>query len=65
MIIMSQRELFIIQYRGIYKLYLAKYLSLMDSGTLTPDTSTLVEVASRNLWFTLKMILITKLVSTF
>merc|ERR1719220_1635299 len=25
----------------------------MDSGTLTPDTSTLVEVASRNLWFTL------------
>merc|ERR1719270_668049 len=25
----------------------------MEAGTLTPDTSTLVEVARRNLWFTL------------
>merc|ERR1719158_373750 len=24
----------------------------MEAGTLTPDTSTLVEVARRNLWFT-------------
>lgn len=30
-------------------IYLAKYLSLIEAGTWTPDTSTLVEVARRNL----------------
>ena len=35
------------------KFYLAKYLSLMFSGTDTLDTSSLVEVATRYLWFTL------------
>merc|ERR1712223_37059 len=34
-------------------LILAKYLSLMLSGTWTPETSILVDVASRNLWLTL------------
>ena len=37
-------------------MYLAKYLSSMEAGTLTPDTSTLVEVARRNLWFTLQYV---------
>ena len=35
------------------KFYLAKYLSLMLSGTDTLDTSSLVEVATKYLWFTL------------
>ena len=35
------------------KFYLAKYLSLMFSGTDTLDTSSLVEVATKYLWFTL------------
>merc|ERR1711874_7673 len=34
-------------------LILAKYLSLMLSGTFTPDTSILVVVATKNLWLTL------------
>merc|ERR550534_49014 len=34
-------------------LTLAKYLSLMFSGTDTLDTSSLVEVATKYLWFTL------------
>ena len=33
--------------------YLAKYLSLMFSGTETLEMSSLVEVATRYLWFTL------------
>ena len=35
------------------KFYLAKYLSLMFSGTDTLETSSLVEVATKYLWFTL------------
>ena len=33
--------------------HLAKYLSLMFSGTETLETSSFVEVATRYLWFTL------------
>ena len=33
--------------------YLAKYLSLMFSGTETLEMSSFVEVATRYLWFTL------------
>ena len=35
------------------KAYLAKYLSLMFSGTDTLEMSSFVEVATRYLWFTL------------
>ena len=41
-------------------MYLAKYLSSMEAGTLTLDTSTLVEVARRNLWFTLQILILAK-----
>ena len=41
-----------LEYR-YFKVYLAKYLSLMFSGTETLEMSSFVEVATRYLWFTL------------
>ena len=51
---MTFHERLFIIHRSRYVIYLAKYLSLMLSGTFTPDTSILVVVATKNLWLTLE-----------
>ena len=51
---MTFHERLFIIFLSQYVTYLAKYLSLMLSGTFTPDTSILVVVATKNLWLTLE-----------